>query len=39
MLTPFTTPIIYLYLDSLRLWGLRLFKRPSAYLNRQRLKA
>ena len=27
MLTLFTTPIIYLYLDSLRLWGLRLFKR------------
>jgi multidrug efflux pump len=27
MLTLFTTPIIYLYLDSLRLWGLGLFKR------------
>jgi multidrug efflux pump len=27
MLTLFTTPVIYLYLDSLRLWGLRLFKR------------
>jgi multidrug efflux pump len=29
MLTLFTTPVIYLYLDSLRLWGLRLFKRPA----------
>jgi multidrug efflux pump len=27
MLTLFTTPVIYLYLDRLRLWGLRLFKR------------
>jgi multidrug efflux pump len=29
-LTLFTTPIIYLYLDSLRLWGLRLMK-PATY--------
>jgi multidrug efflux pump len=27
MLTLFTTPVIYLYLDRLRLWGLHLFKR------------
>ncbi|MFZ0680508.1 efflux RND transporter permease subunit [Candidatus Binatus sp.] len=27
MLTLFTTPVIYLYLDRLRLWGLSLFKR------------
>ncbi len=27
MLTLFTTPVIYLYMDSLRLWGLGLFKR------------
>jgi multidrug efflux pump len=31
MLTLFTTPVIYLYLDSLRLWGLRLFKREAGY--------
>jgi hypothetical protein len=31
MLTLFTTPVIYLYLDSLRLWGLRLFKRPAGH--------
>jgi multidrug efflux pump len=30
MLTLFTTPVIYLYLDSLRLWGLRLFKRGAS---------
>ena len=29
MLTLFTTPVIYLYLDSLRLWGLHLFKRSA----------
>ncbi len=27
MLTLFTTPVVYLYLDRLRLWGLRVFKR------------
>jgi len=27
MLTLFTTPVVYLYLDRLRLWGLRLFRR------------
>jgi multidrug efflux pump subunit AcrB len=31
MLTLFTTPVIYLYLDSLRLWGLRRFKREAGY--------
>jgi multidrug efflux pump len=31
MLTLFTTPVIYLYLDSLRLWGLHLFKRPAGH--------
>jgi multidrug efflux pump len=31
LLTLFTTPVIYLYLDSLRLWGLRLFKRGAGY--------
>jgi multidrug efflux pump len=30
MLTLFTTPVIYLYLDRLRLWGLSLFKRGAA---------
>jgi multidrug efflux pump len=30
MLTLFTTPVIYLYLDALRLWGLGLFKRSPA---------
>ena len=29
MLTLFTTPVIYLYLDRLRLWGLHLFKRSA----------
>ena len=27
MLTLFTTPVIYLYLDRVRLWGLRVFRR------------
>jgi multidrug efflux pump len=27
MLTLYTTPVVYLYLDRLRLWGLNLFKR------------
>ncbi|MBF6570372.1 MAG: efflux RND transporter permease subunit [Candidatus Binataceae bacterium] len=27
MLTLFTTPVIYLYLDRVRLWGLRFFRR------------
>jgi multidrug efflux pump len=31
MLTLYTTPVIYLYLDSLRLWGLHLFKRPAGH--------
>ncbi len=30
MLTLFTTPVIYLYLDRLRLWGLHLFKRSAS---------
>src|ERR1700691_2954143 len=33
MLTLFTTPVIYLYLDRLRLWGLRIFKRPAGHQN------
>ena len=35
MLTLFTTPVIYLYLDSLRLWGLRLFRRPAIDLSQR----
>jgi multidrug efflux pump len=31
MLTLFITPVIYLYLDSLRLWGLRFFRRIPGY--------
>ena len=27
VLTLYTTPVIYLYMDGLRLWGLRVFKR------------
>ena len=27
VLTLYTTPVIYLYMDGLRLWGLRLFRR------------
>ncbi len=30
MLTLYTTPVIYLYFDRVRLWGHRLWRRPSA---------
>ena len=30
VLTLYTTPVIYLYMDRLRLWGLRVFKRGAA---------
>jgi multidrug efflux pump len=30
MLTLYTTPVVYLYLDRLRLWGLSLINRPHA---------
>ncbi|MFZ0890135.1 MAG: multidrug efflux RND transporter permease subunit [Candidatus Binataceae bacterium] len=30
LLTLYTTPVIYVYLDSFRLWGARLFKRSAA---------
>jgi multidrug efflux pump len=38
MLTLFTTPVVYLYLDSLRLWGLALIRRgPKALPGAQQI--